>query len=149
MPHCPTFMFICHDARYRPEWAGGVIRSVINNVDRLYLSFVVLPAHVKAHSHRRHWTELNRQFVHVLKHSAVLINSVAAMRMGLKASRRRYMYHVGLHDRLKCSPVNVVSSDIRVMQIFAWGSGDMCVKQFVSSYYISMISLHNAVARLT
>jgi len=47
------------------------------------------------------------------------------------------------------SPVNVVSSDIRVMQIFAgvceiWG-----VKQFVSSYYIrSMISLHNAVARL-
>jgi len=44
--------------------------------------------------------------------------------------------------------VNVVSSDIRVMQIFAgvreiWG-----IKQFVSSYYISMISLHNAVARL-
>jgi len=67
--------------------------------------------------------------------------------MGLKASRRRYMYHVYLHDRRKCSPVNV-DITLRVMQIFAgvreiWG-----LKQFVSSYYISMISLHNAVARL-
>jgi len=44
------------------------------------------------------------------------------------------------------SPVNVVSSDIRVMQIFTgvreiWG-----VKQ--ESGHISMISLHNAVAHL-
>ena len=44
------------------------------------------------------------------------------------------------------SPVNVVSRDIRVMQIFAafpeiWG-----VKE--ESGRISMISLHNAVARL-
>ena len=68
--------------------------------------------------------------------------------MGLKASRRRYMYHVCLHDRRKCSPVNVVSSDIRVMQIFTGGREIWGVKQFVSSYYISMISLHNAVARL-
>jgi len=73
----------------------------------------------------------------------------------------------------KCSLVNVVSSNIRVMQIFArvreiWGlKQGMVVKsaifvisrvweattaeppiQFVSSYYISMISLHNAVVRL-
>ena len=57
----------------------------------------------------------------------------------------------------KCSPVNVVSSDIRVMQIFAgvreiWGvkeeSGRLRCPFNVSSYYISMISLHNAVARL-
>ena len=68
--------------------------------------------------------------------------------MGLKASRQRYMYHVCLHDRRKCSPVNVVSSDIRVMQIFAGVREIWDVKQFVSSYYISMISLHNAVARL-
>jgi len=44
------------------------------------------------------------------------------------------------------SPVNVVSSDIRVTQIFAgvreiWG-----IKQ--ESGHISMISLHNAVVRL-
>jgi len=79
----------------------------------------------------------------------------------------------------KYSPVNVVSSNIRVIQIFAgvreiWGvkqeSGRLkcrfsylslaifsesssprlksATHQFVSSYYISMISLHNAVARL-
>ena len=47
----------------------------------------------------------------------------------------------------KCSPVNVVSSDIRVMQIFAgvreiWG-----IKQ-ESGRLRCMISLHNAVARL-
>jgi len=65
-------------------------------------------------------------------------------------------------QRRKCSPVNVVSSDIRVMQIFAgvreiWGVKQESVRlrcQFsylslaVSSYYISTISLHNAVARL-
>ena len=45
--------------------------------------------------------------------------------------------------------MNVVSSDIRVMQIFAGVQEIWGVKQFVSSYYISMISLHNAVARLT
>jgi len=70
----------------------------------------------------------------------------------------------------KCSPVNVVSSDIRVMQIFAgvreiWGvkqeSGLLRCHftpnaatnrppiQFVSIYYISMISLHKALARLS
>jgi len=47
----------------------------------------------------------------------------------------------------KCSPVNVVSSDIRVMQVFTgvreiWG-----VKQ-ESGRLRCMISLHNAVTRL-
>jgi len=47
----------------------------------------------------------------------------------------------------KCSPVNVVSSDIRVMQIFTgvreiWG-----IKQ-ESGRLRCMISLHNAVAHL-
>ena len=51
-------------------------------------------------------------------------------------------------QRRKCSPVNVVSSDIRVMQIFAGVREIWCIKQESGGRPISYLSLTAAIISL-